>query len=472
MAISVLVISCPCALGLATPVAIMVGTGVGAKHNILYKSATSLEVLGHGDVVLLDKTGTITEGTPKVTDVLYKTKTLEEFLEIATGLEERSEHPLSKAVLDYTKSKNIVSPKIEEFISITGKGVVARIDGKDYITGNEKLMLENNIDITEAMDYSKNLASKGKTPLYFASEEGFLGIIAVADTIKPTSKVAIEKLKSLGKKVVMITGDNSITANAIGEGIGLDEIIGDILPQDKEKIVSKYMKTGYNVIMVGDGINDAPALTRADTGVAIGAGTDIAIESADVVLAKSDLVDLVTAIDLSKATIKNIKQNLFWAFFYNTIGIPIAAGLFFYSFGLKLSPMFASAAMSLSSVFVVTNALRLNSFKPSIAKGTDEVKEDKDVKVIDLKNENIGKIERKSDMFGLGEKESKTLKIEGITCNHCVKRVEDALNKLEGVSATVNLENAEAVVKGGENVTEEELKNAVEEVGYKVLEIK
>lgn len=363
--IAILVISCPCALGLATPVAIMVGTGKGAQNGILIKSAEALETLHNISTVVLDKTGTVTEGKPKVTDMITVNGTGElELLEIAASIEKPSEHPLAEAIVERAKEKEVNIKIVENFNAISGRGIIAFIEGKKYIAGNLALMKENSIKIGEYEKVSDNFAEKGKTPLYFADENNLLGIIAVADVVKPTSKKAIEQFKAMGIDVVMLTGDNKKTAEAIRQQLNIDRVVAEVLPQDKEREVRQIQETGKKVAMVGDGINDAPALARADVGIAIGAGTDVAIESADIVLMKSDLLDSVTALQLSKATIKNIKENLFWAFFYNTLGIPLAAGLLFIPFGLKLNPMFGAAAMSLSSVFVVSNALRLRFFKP------------------------------------------------------------------------------------------------------------
>lgn len=362
MAISVLVISCPCALGLATPVAIMVGTGMGAKNKILFKNAESLENLSNTDVVLLDKTGTITTGIPSVYDIKTDMDK-DKFIQIAASLENSSEHPLAKAVVNYAKENKINLLKVKNFTTLTGLGVFGEIEGKTYITGNLKLMSEEDIEIDKYSDIFNEYANKALTPIYFADEEKVIGVIGLQDTVKDSSKEAILELKELGKKVVMVTGDNEKTANTIGSELNLDKIYSEVMPEDKEKIVKEFQKENKKVAFVGDGINDAPALARSEIGIAIGAGTDIAIESADIVLIKSDLLDLVKAIRLSKLTIINIKENLFWAFFYNVIGIPIAAGVFYHSFGLKLNPMIGAFAMSISSLFVVTNALRLNMVK-------------------------------------------------------------------------------------------------------------
>ena len=361
--IAVLVISCPCALGLATPVAIMVGTGKGAQNGILFKSAESLETLHTIQTIVLDKTGTITEGKPKVTDVVTAEGVAEEeLLKIAASIEKPSEHPLAEAIVERAEELGINTAPVDEFQAISGRGIEARIDGVTYLAGNLAFMNENHIPVATLDKESDTLAEEGKTPLYFANKDSLLGMIAVADVVKPTSKEAIERFKELGIDVIMLTGDNKKTAEAIRKHLHIDKVIAEVLPQDKEREVRQIQEKGRKVAMVGDGINDAPALAKADVGIAIGAGTDIAIESADIVLMKNDLLDAVTAIRLSKATIRNIKQNLFWAFFYNTLGIPLAAGVFYLSFGLKLNPMFGAAAMSLSSVFVVTNALRLRFF--------------------------------------------------------------------------------------------------------------
>jgi len=363
--IAVLVISCPCALGLATPVAIMVGTGKGASNGILIKSAEALEIAHHIDTVVLDKTGTITEGKPRVTDILpAKGVSVEQLLEIAASIEKPSEHPLSEAIVEKAAREGISCRDAAGFDSISGRGIVATIDGRQYMAGNLALMKDRNIDVEALRQASDSLAENGKTPLYFADGEALLGVVAVADVVKPSSREAIEEFKAMGIDVVMLTGDNKRTAAAIQSQLRIDRVVAEVLPQDKEREIRAIQQGGKRVAMIGDGINDAPALARADVGIAIGAGTDIAIESADIVLMKSDLLDAVTAIQLSRATIRNIKQNLFWAFFYNTIGIPLAAGVFFSLLGWRLSPMFGAAAMGLSSVCVVSNALRLKFFKP------------------------------------------------------------------------------------------------------------
>lgn len=365
LAITVLVISCPCALGLATPVAIMVGTGQGAQNGILVKSAEALETMHSINTVVLDKTGTITEGKPVVTDIITKGDiTEEELLLIGASIEKPSEHPLAEAIVEKAKSLSMTLRPVDKFNSVSGMGIAAFVDGKPYIAGNLALMKEEDILVGDFQEDADRLANEGKTPLFFGNQEKVLGIIAVADVVKKNSKQAIDLFKKMGIDVVMLTGDNKRTAEAIQHQLGIDKVIAEVLPQDKEREVRLIQETGHKVAMIGDGINDAPALTRADVGVAIGAGTDIAIESADIVLIKNDLLDAVTAVQLSRKTIKNIKENLFWAFFYNVLGIPLAAGVFYLSLGWKLTPMFAAAAMSLSSVFVVTNALRLKFFKP------------------------------------------------------------------------------------------------------------
>lgn len=384
IAISVLVISCPCALGLATPVAIMVGTGVGAKLGILFKSAEALENLQSVEEVLLDKTGTITEGRAKVVEVITSIDH-DELIKIAAALEYKSEHPLAVAIKNYAKKKEISPYKTDEFFSLTGMGVAGTIGDKSYIAGNLKLMTEEDIDTKDFIKYSDELAKEGMTPIYIADEEKVLGIISMKDTVMESSKKAVDIMKNSGLKVSMITGDNSLTANKVASEVGINNIESEVMPEMKESVVKNHMENGKKVAMVGDGINDAPALARSDVGIAIGSGTDIAIESCDVVLIKNNLLDIVNAYELSKSTIRNIKENLFWAFFYNTIGIPIAAGIFYPSFGLKLNPMIAAFAMSFSSLFVVGNALRLGTFKPKYF--SEERKSDEeiiDVKVIQL----------------------------------------------------------------------------------------
>lgn len=454
-AISVLVISCPCALGLATPVAIMVGTGKGAENGILIKSGEALEVTHNIQSVVLDKTGTITQGTPEVTDIQAFGMEKQELLKIAGALEKKSEHPLAEAVLKKAEEEGILLPEVQEFQAVPGKGIQGKIQGIQYYAGNLKFMEERQIDTSKVEKQVERLAEEGKTPLIFATEEQVLGILAAADLVKPTSAQAIRELKKLGIQVIMLTGDNERTAKAIQKQLDLDTVIAEVLPQDKEREVAKLQAEGKTVAMVGDGVNDAPALARADVGIAIGAGTDVAIESANIVLMKNDLLDVVTAVGLSKAVIRNIKENLFWAFFYNACGIPLAAGLLYPVFGLKLSPMFGAAAMSLSSLFVVSNALRLRFFhvlkKPEVMT-REEAVSDKNV---------VNKEEM--NMY--------TMKIEGMMCPHCQAAVTKALNALEGVKAEVNLEKKEAYVEAGANVSKEELAKAVTEAGYEVLSV-
>ncbi|MFA6931875.1 MAG: metal-transporting ATPase, partial [Lentisphaeria bacterium] len=445
--IAVLVISCPCALGLATPVAMMVGTGKGAEYGILIKSAEALETAHRVNAVVLDKTGTITEGKPEVTDLKVGKELDEEtLLRICASLEKLSEHPLAAAVLDEASRRNIQPLPVENFSSVTGLGLKGVIDDVPYYAGNQKMMAQYHIDPGDFEEASGLLSNEGKTPLFVANENSVLGIIAVADVVKPDSRAAIQKLQSMGLEVYMLTGDNARTAAAIQKSVGIQHVLAEVLPQDKAQKIADLQSEGKKVAMVGDGINDAPALTRADVGIAIGAGSDIAIESADVVLMRSNLSDVVTAILLSKSVIRNIKQNLFWAFFYNMLGIPLAAGVFYVLLGWKLNPMFAAAAMSFSSVSVVLNALRLKRFKPL------------DAGIVYLKNNN--------------EMKQKTLTVEGMSCAHCSARVEKALNAIDGVEASVSLEEKSAKVKLTGAVSGETLKKAVEDAGYEVTGIK
>lgn len=455
-AISVLVISCPCALGLATPVAIMVGTGKGARMGVLYKSAESLEIAHKVDTVVLDKTGTITKGQPVVTDVIPMAGLSQgELLWLAASLERCSEHPLAEAILAAVGESDISMP--EEFEALSGRGLKARLQGVEYLAGNERLMQEAGIPLENALDIANQLAEQGKTPLYFATNKTLLGIIAAADPIKSTSAAAIKALQEMGLSVIMLTGDNKRTAKAIQKQIGIQNVIAEVLPQDKELQVRKLQESGRTVAMVGDGINDAPALVRADVGIAIGAGTDVAIDSADVVLMKSDLWDLVNALRLSKATIRNIRENLFWAFFYNSIGIPLAAGVF-YGIGLLLNPMIGAAAMSLSSVCVVSNALRLNLFKQKQPEQQVAATEICSIKIDPkpLKGMNTMK---------------KTIYIDGMMCNHCTAHVEKALNAIAGVTAVADLQAKCAHLTLTEEVSDETLTNAVVEAGYQVTGI-
>nr|WP_315020095.1 heavy metal translocating P-type ATPase [uncultured Aminipila sp.] len=458
-AISVLVISCPCALGLATPVAIMVGTGKGAENGILIKSGEALELAHSVDCVVLDKTGTITEGRPVVTDVIPIDVPKDRLLEIAGGLEAGSEHPLAEAILEYVNKENIIIKQVKEFQSVSGRGLKASIDDKLYLAGNQRMMEENGIHVAAYEDKINRLASEGKTPMMFAAQNDLIGIIAVADVIKPSSKRAIEALREMNIEVTMLTGDNRRTAEGIGEDLQLNHIISEVLPQDKEKVISDLQKEGKKVAMVGDGVNDAPALVRADVGIAIGAGTDVAVESADIVLMKSDLLDVVTAIKLSKAVIRNIKQNLFWAFFYNCLGIPLAAGVFYSVLGWRLSPMFGAAAMSFSSVFVVSNALRLKMFKADKAGDNNLYK---DQIMVENKNNKIKNQE---------ENKMVTLKIDGMMCDNCVKHVREALESFKGATVEVNLDNKEAKVEIPATISTDELKAAVEEAGYTVTQV-
>ncbi len=462
--IAVLVISCPCALGLATPVAIMVGTGKGAENGILIKSAEALETAHTINTVVLDKTGTITEGKPRVTDLVTAPGVEEDLLlSAAASIEKPSEHPLAEAIVEEASARGILLRGVTGFSAVAGQGIEARIDGKRFLAGNLKMMRENGVPTDGFEQKGETLSEQGKTPLYFAAEGRMLGLVAVADTVKPTSRAAIDAFKSMGIDVVMLTGDNRRTAEAIRRQLGIDRVVAEVLPQDKEREVSAIQQTGKKVAMVGDGINDAPALTRADVGIAIGAGTDVAIESADVVLMKSDLLDAVTAIELSRAVIRNIKQNLFWAFFYNTIGIPLAAGIFFPLFGLRLNPMFGAAAMSLSSVCVVSNALRLKLFQPR-----RKAVADTSAPIPATTPERVG--ETKSENKGENGMEKKMM-IEGMSCGHCSARVEKALNALEGVSAKVDLEAKCAAISTQGKVSDEQLKAAVVDAGYEVVSL-
>ena len=478
--ISVLVISCPCALGLATPVAIMVGNGKAARNNILFKNAVALENTGKTQIVALDKTGTITSGKPAVTDIVGKDK--DELLKMAYALESKSEHPLASAIVEYGKDNNIKKQEIKDFSIDAGYGLKGEFEGKTVAGGNFAYIKKFANINDELKNKADEFAKEGKTPLYFSKDKEVMGIIAVADVIKEESIAAVKNLKDMGIKVVMITGDNEQTAQAIGKKAGVDEIYAGVLPQGKEEIIRKLSESGKTA-MVGDGINDAPALTRADIGIAIGAGTDVAIDAASVVLMKSDLRDVPGAIRLSKGVLRNIHENLFWAFFYNVIGIPLAAGVWFPLFGLKLNPMFGAAAMSLSSVCVVTNALRLNLFKV-------HKKDEMNVK----NKESFGKISdndaiinsNKKCQSGCNIKDNninsnvketskmeKVMTIEGMMCGHCEKAVKTALEAIDGVeSAIADHEKNEAVVKLSKNVDDSVLKETVEKLEYKVTEIK
>ena len=450
-AIAVLVISCPCALGLATPVAIMVGTGVGAKNGVLFQSAEALENLHNVNSVILDKTGTVTEGRPVVTDVKSFGVEPEDLLSLALSIESKSDHPLADAIVRYARSKHVKERTVTDFEMIEGQGVRATIDGVRCMAGNRRMLLANGLALSRsAQQMGEDLAAAGKTPLYFAANRQVAGIFAVADVLKPTSRAAVDALQSLGVEVTLLTGDNQATAQSIAEELGIKDVVAEVLPQDKERVVREKQAQGRKVAMVGDGINDAPALARADVGIAIGAGTDVAISSADVVLMKSDLMDAVDAIRLSRQTMRNIRQNLFWAFFYNCIGIPIAAGVLWIPLGLKLSPMIGAAAMSLSSVCVVSNALRLRFFKgtpkPATKPGEYTVLPKEETKMM-----------------------KKVIKVEGMMCEHCVAHVKKALEAFPGVAADVDLASGKATVQGSSLPDDAKLTEAVEQAGYKVV---
>lgn len=457
--IAVLVISCPCALGLATPTAIMVGTGRGAEQGILIKSGESLETAHLVDTVVLDKTGTITKGHPAVTDILMASGVEEEqILTLAASLEQASEHPLAEAIVECAHQRGISLKKTMDFQAIPGQGVLGTVDSLTILAGNLKMMQKHQI-ATDGMEVqAEQLADKGKTALYIATKERLMGIVAVADPVKESSAQAIEELEKMGLSVVMLTGDHEKTARAIQKQLGITKVVAEVLPQDKEREVRRLQEERHKVAMVGDGINDAPALARADVGIAIGAGTDVAIESADIVLMKSDLLDAAAAVQLSRAVIRNIKENLFWAFFYNILGIPLAAGVFYHWLGWQLNPMFGSAAMSFSSIFVVSNALRLKGFRPSFYKKKSTATKGLDAEVIKQEPKE-GKIMKK------------TMKIDGMMCNHCTGRVDKVLNALDGVEATVSLEDKAAYVTLTKEVSDEVLKKTVEDEGYQVLEI-
>lgn len=471
MAVSVLVVSCPCALGLATPTAIMVGTGRGATHGILIKSAEALETAHSVDVVVLDKTGTITQGKPVVTDFVCCANTTQpRLLQVAASLEKLSEHPLARAIVQEAEKQAVELLPVEEFSQIPGQGLRGIIQGQVCLAGNRKLMQAFAVSDAGWEPLQNQMAAQGKTPLFFSVAGQLIGIIAVADVVKPTSKAAVQELQKLGIQVVMLTGDHQKTAEAIQHQVGADRVVAEVLPQDKEREIRRLQQSGKKVAMVGDGINDAPALARADVGIAIGAGTDVAMESADIVLMKNDLLDVVGAIELSKATIRNIKENLFWAFFYNVIGIPIAAGCYYAAFGLKMSPMVAALAMSFSSVFVVSNALRLRLFKPrhtstdaSVTAAAPSVSASHLPAVLQVSPHQIQG----------GNFMKKTLSIEGMMCQNCVKHVTRALEAIPGVvSVQVSLENKTALVECAASVTDEMLKSAVSDAGYEVVEMK
>lgn len=469
--ISVLVISCPCALGLATPVAIMVGNGLGAKNGILFKTAASLEAAGRTQIVALDKTGTITEGAPRVTDLLPAEGVSEtELLTLAAALESRSEHPLAKAVLADAEAKAITPPEVTDFAALPGNGLVAKLDGMDIYAGNAAF-IQTKLTLPAALaQQAEKLASEGKTPLFFGGAGRLLGVIAVADTIKEDSPEAIRQLQNMGIRVVMLTGDNQRTADAIGRQAGVDEVIAGVLPDGKEAVIRQLQASG-KVAMVGDGINDAPALTRADTGIAIGAGTDVAIDAADVVLMNSKLSDVPAAIRLSRATLRNIHENLFWAFIYNIIGIPLAAGLFI-PFGLTLNPMFGAAAMSLSSFCVVSNALRLNLFDLHSTRHDHKTASPAAAPVQSAAENNKKSDAEAPEVKTEDHTMKKTLKVEGMMCGHCEARVKKALEALPEVDeAVVSHEAGTAIVTLNAEVADDVLKNAVEAQDYKVTGI-
>ncbi len=455
IAIAVLVISCPCALGLATPVAITVGTGRAAERGILIKSAESLELLHKVDTVVLDKTGTVTEGSPTVTHIIC-TRGIDEshLLSLAGMLESQSEHPLARAIVAHASAQGLpLSQTPTGFTAMPGGGVAAILGGVRVLGGNARLMAAHGVDCSALADEAAKLAPSGATPLYFAADGALLGIIALSDRAKPTSAAAIAALHARGMEVVLLTGDNRQTAESVAQSVGVDRVIAEVLPQDKEQCIASLRAEGRTVAMVGDGINDAPALARADVGLAIGAGTDVAIESADVVLMKSDLLDAVDAVDISRATMRNIRQNLFWAFFYNSISIPIAAGVFYPAFAFKLNPMLGAAAMSLSSVCVVFNALRLQRWRGAPR---------------DLCNIPQKKKERKED----SPMNEKILTIDGMMCTHCSGRVESVLNALDGVEAVVDLEAKTATVRSAATLDEALLRKTVTDAGYTVVDIK
>lgn len=461
IAIAVLVISCPCALGLATPVAIMVGTGQAAQQGILIKSAESLELLHKVQTVVLDKTGTVTMGQPRVTDILCAPGvTEEELLCVAASAEKPSEHPLAHAIVEESQARHIPLCPVSGFRSVPGGGIQATLSGEAVLAGNAGYLAQNGVSLAAMEADAHRLAEDGKTPLFFAESGRLLGCVAVADVVKPDSAKAIAALRRMGRRVVLLTGDNQRTANAIARQIGVDQVIAQVLPQDKAKCVAQLQQQGQRVAMVGDGVNDAPALAQADVGLAIGAGTDIAIESADVVLMKSSLLDIPAAMDLSRAVLRNIKQNLFWAFFYNSIGIPVAAGVLYPALHLTLNPMLAAAAMSLSSVCVVSNALRLRGWKPPVFS-------DHPVPTAPLPESAVFQSQGKEE-----NTVNKTIHIDGMMCAHCTGRVEKALNDLPGVEATVDLDSKSAAVTCTPDVSDDTLRQAVEDAGYHVTGIR
>ncbi len=442
--ISVLVISCPCALGLATPVAIMVGTGKGAENGILIKSGEALEIAHKIDTVVMDKTGTITEGKPSVTDVVTLNCSEAELISVAVSLEKQSEHPLAEAILQYGKLKTVKKREIDNFQAIHGWGICANVDGELHYAGNQRLLESCGLLSIEVQTVMDKLSEEGKTAMAFADERQVLGVIAVSDVEKESSRKAIELFGEMGIDVVMLTGDNERVAKAVQKKLGIGKIIAEVLPEDKEQHIRALQNEGHTVAMIGDGINDAPALARADVGIAIGAGTEVAIESADAVLIKNDLMDAVTAVKLSKAVIRNIKQNLFWAFFYNCIGIPLAAGVFYSALGWQMNPMFGAAAMSCSSICVVINALRLKLFKPEHIEKTEKAEE-----------KEMAKFETE-------------LKIEGMMCKHCQAFVEKALGVIDGAEVAVDLEAGTATVMTENEIADAEFQNIITEAGYEL----
>ena len=461
IAISILVISCPCALGLATPVAVMVGTGKGAENGILIKSGEALEIAGKIDTVIFDKTGTLTEGKPFVTNLIIFDDE-KKILEIAAGLEKKSEHPLAKAILNFAEEKNISPAEMKNFRAVFGKGISAEFDGKKYFCGSEKFVEMERWKDGKLESKISSLQAEGKTILFLADEKNLLGIIAVADVAKKSSKVAVEEFENLGIETIMLTGDNKLAAKNISEKLGIKKFIAEVLPEEKSREVEKIQSENKKVAMVGDGVNDAPALVKSDLGIAIGAGTDVAIESADAVLVKNNLLDAVSAIKLSRAVMKNIRENLFWAFFYNIICIPLAAGIFYPSFGIKLSPMIGAAAMSLSSVCVVLNALRLRFFKVDRENFSEVEENNSAVEVESLKiNQNFTEDSKM---------EKVTLKIEGMMCKHCQKHVHDALAKMDGVeNVEVSLENNSAEVTANKKISTEDFAKVISDAGYELV---
>ena len=469
MGISVLVISCPCALGLATPTAIMVGTGKGAENGILIKSAEALEILSSVDTVVLDKTGTVTVGEPKITDIETYDITTDEFLTLAGSLENTSEHPLARAIVEECNERKLNLLEATDYENIPGQGIVGKLAGKkgEFFGGNSKLAAAKGIKVEECVKW----ADDGKTVLYFGCDDKLLGVIAVADTIKSTSIVAIEAMQKRNLATYMMTGDNTKTAKSIGKKVGITNIFAEVLPEDKEANVHKLQSENRKVVFVGDGINDAPALVRADVGIAIGAGTDVAIEAADVVLMKNSLADVVAAIELSASVIRNIKQNLFWALFYNCLGIPLAAGIFYSILGWQLNPMFAAFAMSMSSLFVVTNALRLRNFEPTLkVSGTESQMPKEKIRRIVAVEETA--TENKDDNTEKGDiVMKKEMVVEGMMCGHCSARVEKVLNAIDGVTAKVDLEKKTAYIELSKEVADDVLKQAVIDADYEVVSL-